>query len=66
MKVDLPAQTVTAPDGTMHRFAIDGFRKKCLLEGLDDIGITLQRDKAIAAFENAYRKRYDWLFNGNV
>ena len=66
MKVDLPAQTVTAPDGRIHRFAIDGFRKKCLLEGLDDIGITLQHEPAIAAFETQYRQRFDWLFHGNV
>jgi 3-isopropylmalate/(R)-2-methylmalate dehydratase small subunit len=66
IKVDLPAQAVTAPDGTVHRFQIDGFRKKCLLEGLDDIGITLQHEAAIAAFETQYRKRFDWLFHGNV
>jgi 3-isopropylmalate/(R)-2-methylmalate dehydratase small subunit len=66
MKVDLPAQTVTAPDGATHRFTIDGFRKKCLLEGLDDIGITLQHESAIAAFETQYRQRFDWLFHGNV
>ena len=53
MKIDLPAQTVTGPDGAAYRFEIDAFRKKCLLEGLDDIGITLQHDAAIAAFENA-------------
>ena len=66
IKVDLPAQTVTGPDGAIHRFAIDGFRKKCLLQGLDDIGITLQHEAAIAAFESQYRKRFDWLFHGNV
>ena len=66
MKIDLPSQTVTGPDGTAYRFDIDGFRKQCLLEGLDDIGITLQHEAAIAAFENRYRKRYDWLFDGNV
>jgi len=66
MKIDLPSQTVTGPDGRTYQFAIDAFRKKCLLEGLDEVGITLQHDKAISAFENAYRKRYDWLFDGNV
>jgi 3-isopropylmalate/(R)-2-methylmalate dehydratase small subunit len=66
VKVDLPAQTVTGPDGASYRFEIDGFRKKCLLEGLDDIGITLQHEAAIAAFENHYRQRFDWLFHGNV
>jgi 3-isopropylmalate/(R)-2-methylmalate dehydratase small subunit len=66
MKVDLPAQTVTGPDGSAYRFEIDAFRKKCLLEGLDDIGITLQHEAAIAAFEAKYRQRFDWLFHGNV
>ena len=66
MKVDLPAQTVTGPDGSTHRFEIDAFRKKCLLEGLDDIGITLQHEAAISAFEANYRKHFDWLFHGNL
>ena len=66
IRVDLPAQTVTGPDGSTYRFAINGYRKKCLLEGLDDIGITLQHEAAIAAFETQYRKRFDWLFHGNV
>jgi len=66
MKVDLPSQTVTGPDGRNYRFEIDAFRKKCLLEGLDEVGITLQHDAAIAAFEDRYRKRYDWLFDGNL
>ena len=66
MKIDLPSQTVTGPDGSTYRFEIDAFRKKCLLEGLDDVGITLQHEAAIAAFENRYRNRYDWLFDGKV
>ena len=65
MKIDLPSQTVTGPDGRTHRFEIDAFRKKCLLEGLDEVGITLQHEAAITAFENNYRKRFDWLFDGN-
>jgi 3-isopropylmalate/(R)-2-methylmalate dehydratase small subunit len=66
MKVDLPSQVVTAPDGARHRFDIDAFRKKCLLEGLDDVGVTLQHEPAIAAFEQRYRQRFDWLFDGNL
>ena len=65
MKVDLPSQAVIAPDGTTYRFEIDAFRKKCLLQGLDEVGITLQHDAAMSAFENDYRKRFDWLFHGN-
>ena len=66
MKVDLPSQTVTGPDGSTYRFEIDAFRKKCLLEGLDEIGVTLQHDTAIAAFEKRYRQRFDWLFHGKI
>jgi 3-isopropylmalate/(R)-2-methylmalate dehydratase small subunit len=64
MRIDLPNQTVTAPDGATYPFSIDAFRKKCLMEGLDDIGLTLQYDAAISAFERKYRERFDWLFNG--
>lgn len=63
MRVDLPKQTVTAPDGATYPFKIDAFRKHCLLEGLDDIGLTLQHDAAITAFEQAYRRRFEWLFD---
>ena len=66
MKIDLPSQTVTGPDGKVYRFEIAAFKKKCLLEGLDEVGITLQHDAAMTAFESNYRKRFDWLFHGNV
>lgn len=49
--VDLVEQTVTGTDGFCCRFDIDPFRKKCLLEGLDDIGLTLQHEDKIAAYE---------------
>lgn len=62
LRIDLPAQTVTGPDGRVHGFQIDAFRKRCLLEGLDDIGLTLQYEPQIGAFEQAYRGRFDWLF----
>ena len=63
LRVDLPRQTVTGPDGTTYGFKIDSFRKRCLLEGLDDIDLTLQHDSAISAFERSYRQRFDWLFD---
>jgi len=66
MKIDLPSQVVTGPDGKTYRFQIGAFKKKCLLEGLDEVGITLQHDAAITAFESEYRKRYDWLFDGKI
>ena len=49
--VDLGAQTVTGPDGQVDKFEIDPHRKHCLMNGLDDIGLTLQKEAAIAAFE---------------
>ena len=62
LRVDLPRQAVTGPDGATYSFTIDPFRKRCLLEGLDDIGVTLQHDAAITAFEQSYRQKFDWLF----
>jgi 3-isopropylmalate/(R)-2-methylmalate dehydratase small subunit len=60
--VDLAAQTVTGPDGTAHRFEIDPFRKRCLLEGLDDIGLTLEKRAAIDGFEARQRGGQPWLY----
>ena len=54
IQVDLPNQTVTAPDGGVHRFEIDPFAKHCLLEGLDELGFTLGLEDEIAAFERRY------------
>jgi 3-isopropylmalate/(R)-2-methylmalate dehydratase small subunit len=54
--VDLAAQTVGAPDGTVHRFNIDQFSKHCLLEGLDEIDYTLTQAAHIAAYEAALEK----------
>lgn len=51
VQVDLPAQTVTFPDGTVHGFEIDPFAKHCLLEGLDELGLTMSYEEEIAAFE---------------
>ena len=52
--VDLPLQTVTAPDGSVHPFEIDPFAKHCLLQGLDDFGLTATYEDEIAAFERRY------------
>jgi len=52
--IDLPAQTVTGPDGAVHAFEIDPFAKHCLLEGLDELGFTLGLEEEIAAFERRY------------
>jgi 3-isopropylmalate dehydratase small subunit len=59
--VDLAAQTVTAPDGKVHKFDIDQGRKASLLAGLDDIGETLQHAGAISAFEEKRKLAQPWL-----
>ena len=61
LAVDLEAQTVTAPDGAVHRFEIDPFRKQMLLEGQDDIGLTLGYEAQIAAYESGHRAAPPWL-----
>ncbi len=62
--VDLERQIITRPDGEEIAFEIDPFRKHCLLNGLDDIGLTLQKAEAIAAFESEGRARAPWLYRG--
>ncbi|WXL24450.1 3-isopropylmalate dehydratase small subunit [Ectopseudomonas mendocina] len=62
LTVDLAAQTVTRPDGVQYSFEVDAFRKHCLLNGLDDIGLTLQDAEAIKAFESSYQQSSPWLF----
>ncbi len=63
LAVDLAAQTVTTPDGQVFTFEIDNFRKHCLLEGLDDIGLTLEQSDAIKAYEARRREEAPWLFD---
>ena len=61
MTVDLERQTVTAPDGSTHAFEIDPFRKRCLLEGLDEIGLTQTYERDITAFEARHARESPWL-----
>ncbi|MEQ8860211.1 MAG: 3-isopropylmalate dehydratase small subunit [Pseudomonadales bacterium] len=62
LTVDLPAQRVTLPDGRAFGFEIDPQRKKMLVEGLDDIGLTLAEAEAIHAYERRHRDAMPWLF----
>lgn len=62
LKVDLEQQTITAPDGTVYGFEVDAHRKHCLLNGLDDIGLTLQHQDEIRAFEAQHRAAQPWLY----
>lgn len=59
--IDLVAQLATLPDGSIHAFNVDAERKRRLLEGLDDIGITLEFSKQIDEFEENYKARIHWL-----
>ena len=59
--VDLPEQTVTGPDGKVDKFDIDPFRKHCLVNGLDDIGLTLQKETSIKAYEGKVAAERPWV-----
>ncbi|MCD6074603.1 MAG: 3-isopropylmalate dehydratase, small subunit [Rhodospirillales bacterium] len=59
--VDLESQEITRPDGGKIKFDIDPFKKHCLLNGLDDIGLTLQKDKKIASYEEKMKVAQPWL-----
>jgi len=62
LHVDLEAQTITTPAGEAIAFTVDAFRRHCLLNGLDDIGLTLQRADRIRAYEARRRAEAPWLF----
>ena len=61
MTVDLEAQEITRPDGEKIHFEVDSFRKHCLLNGLDDIGLTLQKQDKIDSFEAKRKDTQPWL-----
>ncbi len=60
--VDLESQELTAPDGSVITFTIDPFPKHCLLNGLDDIGLTLEKEAKIDAFEKKQSEAQPWLY----
>lgn len=61
LTVDLDSQTVTGADGTAYGFEIDPFRKHCLMNGLDDIGLTMEKAPAIDSFESAMAQARPWI-----
>ncbi|MDA9910272.1 3-isopropylmalate dehydratase small subunit [Amylibacter sp.] len=61
ISVDLEEQTVSATDGTIFKFEVDAFKKHCLLNGLDDIGLTYQKIEAVDQFEKKQAKITPWL-----
>jgi 3-isopropylmalate/(R)-2-methylmalate dehydratase small subunit len=63
LTIDLPAQTVSTPSGLVMRFDVEPFRKECLVNGWDDIGLTLRRQDAIRAYEERRRASEPWIFS---
>ena len=63
LTVDLEHQVVETPEGERFEFDVDNFRRHCLLNGLDDIGVTLEDADAIRAYEEKRRQEAPWLFN---
>ena len=63
LSVDLEANTVTTPSGQVFEFETDDFRRHCLLNGLDDIGVTLEDAELIQSYEESRRKTAPWLFS---
>ncbi len=64
MTVDLVNQTVTRPDGEVVKFEMDPFRKHCLVNGLDEVGLTMTKGKAIDGFEERQKLIQPWLGAG--
>jgi 3-isopropylmalate/(R)-2-methylmalate dehydratase small subunit len=62
VSIDLEAQEIRGPDGGVVKFEVDSFRKHCLLNGLDDIGLTLQKKPSIDSFEMKNRHSQPWLW----
>ena len=62
LTTDLQRQVVITPDGKEYQFEVDEFRKHCLLNGLDDIGLTLQQSDAIKAYEDKMKQQTPWIF----
>ena len=61
MEVDLEAQTITTSDGETFAFEVDSFKKHCLLNGLDDIGLTMEKAGSIDAYESRAKQQFPWL-----
>ncbi len=62
MKIDLEREKVIKPDGSEWSFTVDAFRRHCLLNGLDDIGLTLEDAEHIRTFEGKHQQNSPWLF----
>ena len=60
IEVDLENQTIVSSDGEIFRFEVDPFKKHCLLNGLDDIGLTMEKEDHIAAYESKTSQQFPW------
>ena len=60
IEVDLENQTIVSSDGEIFRFEVDPFKKHCLLNGLDDIGLTMEKEDHIAAYESKAAQQFPW------
>ncbi len=61
MTIDLEKQEIKGPDGGVIKFDVDPFRKHCLMNGLDDIGLTMQKEKSIKSYEDKERAERPWM-----
>ena len=61
LTIDLVSQTISRPNGVKISFEIDPFRKQCLLDGLDDIGLTMEKEASISTFEDGRKADMPWL-----
>jgi 3-isopropylmalate/(R)-2-methylmalate dehydratase small subunit len=61
LSIDLAKQEIRGPDGGMIKFEVDAFRKHCLLNGLDDIGLTLQKKPSIDSYESKAKTARPWI-----
>ena len=61
LTIDLAGQTISRPNGVAISFGIDPFRKQCLLDGLDDIGLTMEKETSISTFEEGRKAGMPWL-----
>ena len=61
IEIDLEAQTITSSDGEVFRFEVDAFKKHCLMNGLDDIGLTMEKAGAIKSFEEQAAQARPWV-----
>tara|TARA_R110002167_G_scaffold31684_13_gene103900 strand:- start:419 stop:1039 length:621 start_codon:yes stop_codon:yes gene_type:complete len=62
LTIDLESQEIRGPDGGVIKFDVDPFRKHCLMNGLDDIGLTMEKAPAIESFEDKQRGSQPWLY----